>query len=248
MDGDPLTGFGGGDCDDEDATILTGADDILDFDDADQPIDNDCDGYANLDTDEDGVLDFYEVEAETDKGFYDSDKDTIPDGTEWGDLTTHAGQLAPLDTDGDGTIDALDTDSDDDGLNDQNEVGEISDPRDTDEDGIPDYRDSDDDGDGIPTADELDGGSPVDTDGDGIPDHRDVDSDGDGVYDAAEGMGDNDGDGVPNYLDNGSDYGTATEPMEPTGRGFGWGCSTTGSAPLGWLFGLPLLLLARRRR
>ena len=98
--------------------------------------------------------------------------------------------IMPLDTDGDGIPDFIETTT-----------------RDTNGDGTPDYLSLDSDGDGIP--DSVESGivdaciddTPRDTDGDGTPDYRDLDSDGDGVPDAVEGTGDCDGDGIPNYID-----------------------------------------------
>ena len=98
--------------------------------------------------------------------------------------------IMPLDSDGDGIPDFVET------LD-----------RDTDKDGTPDYLDTDSDNDGIPDyiesgiSDACDNDSPVDTDGDGVPDYLDLDSDGDGMPDASEGTSDCDGDGIPNYID-----------------------------------------------
>lgn len=104
--------------------------------------------------------------------------------------------IMPLDTDGDGIPDFIETTW-----------------RDTNNDGTPDYLSLDSDGDGIP--DSVESGiidaciddTPRDTDGDGTPDYRDLDSDGDGVPDAVEGTGDCDGDGIPNYIDKFDDCG-----------------------------------------
>jgi len=234
--------YGGEDCDDTNDTVNPDAPDILDG------IDNDCDRKSDPDDDGDGVLNWYEEQAGTNPNLADSDRDTIPDGVEWGEIDTHEGQSNPWNSDGTGEIDALDTDSDDDTVDDVDEAGSNPrEPRDTDGDGDADFRDPDDDNDGIDTSVEAADGI-VDTDGDGLPNHIDVDSDGDGVYDAAESDGDMDDDGVPDYLDSGSDWGQQTEPAEPEGYGFGLGCSTTSSAP-GWAWlGLPLLLLMGRRR
>lgn len=98
--------------------------------------------------------------------------------------------IMPLDSDGDGIPDFVET------LD-----------RDTDKDGTPDYLDTDSDNDGIPDyiesgiSDACDNDSPVDTDGDGVPDYLDLDSDGDGMPDASEGTSDCDRDGIPNYID-----------------------------------------------
>ena len=112
-----------------------------------------------------------------------------------------------VDTDGDGTPDFRDSDSDNDGITDAQEKGTGSTPRDTDGDGTPDFRDLDSDNDGITDAQEKGTGStPLDTDGDGISDFRDLDSDNDGTTDAQEkGTGttpkDTDSDGIPDFKD-----------------------------------------------
>jgi len=140
------------------------------------------------DSDGDSLLDGLEVlTLTTDPTSPDTDFDSISDPVE-----TNDGHL--IDTDGDGVIDAKDTDSDDDGILDI--VEGVSDP---DGDYISNYRDPDDDGDGIADATE----GQVDTDGDAVPNYLDTDSDNDGFSDGdpLEGLGDDDGDGVPNYLD-----------------------------------------------
>ncbi|MBW2263370.1 MAG: hypothetical protein JRG91_15505 [Deltaproteobacteria bacterium] len=177
----------------------------------------------DLDRDGDGLTNDEETRLGTDPDNPDSDGDGISDYEE-----TDGGTA--VDTDGDGIIDALDTDSDDDGYPDEDE-GTV----DRDGDGIPAYRDPDEgpgtdddldgdgltndaegvigtdpenpdsDGDGISDFEETDGGTAVDTDGDGIIDALDTDSDGDGLLDEDEGTGDADGDGIPNYRDPDSD-------------------------------------------
>jgi hypothetical protein len=128
------------------------------------------------DTDGDGVTDQRERELGTSVYLTDTDADGISDGTE-----TNGGQR--IDTDGDGTIDALDTDSDGDGLLDREE-GATSDgvrsinldsPPDTDDDGTLDFRDTDADGDGVP--DRIEGAGDIDDDG--VANYRDTDADGD---------------------------------------------------------------------
>ncbi|HIA04240.1 MAG TPA: hypothetical protein EYN66_20485 [Myxococcales bacterium] len=82
----------------------------------------------------------------------DSDGDTIPDILEVGDPSN------PSDTDGDGTIDALDLDSDDDGISDILEAGDgdlATPPQDTDGDKTPNYQDSDSDNDQLSDKDEI---------------------------------------------------------------------------------------------
>jgi outer membrane protein OmpA-like peptidoglycan-associated protein len=138
----------------------------LDPDDNDGPLgDLDGDGLTNGDEDDLG----------TDPTNPDSDGDGIDDFVE-----TDGG--SPVDTDGDGTIDANDTDSDDDGIDDSVEGTD-----DTDNDGTPNWRDTDSDDDGQPDSTEGTG----DDDGDGTPNYLDPDDD-DGP------QGDSDGDGLTN--------------------------------------------------
>lgn len=129
-----------------------------------------------LDTDGDGLLDGTEIGLGTDPDSADSDGDGIGDFVE-----TDGG--SPVDTDGDGVIDALDLDSDGDGIPDA--VEGTGDP---DGDGIGNWRDLDSDGDTLP--DELEAGpdptNPIDTDGDGTPDYLDTDSDNDGIPDGED--------------------------------------------------------------
>ncbi|HHL45086.1 MAG TPA: hypothetical protein ENJ24_00795, partial [Gammaproteobacteria bacterium] len=141
------------------------------------PMDRDTDGdgtpdYLDSDDDNDGAKTRDEINPAvgTDPLKKDSDGDGIPDGEEIG-----ADPAYPVDTDGDGNIDARDPDDDGDDIPTREESREA----DLDGDGVVDYRDADDDGDGLPTKDEL----PVtrDTDGDGIPDYQDPDDDNDGL-------------------------------------------------------------------
>jgi subtilisin family serine protease len=105
--------------------------------------DADGDGIANYldrddsdgptgDADGDGLSNGVEAQYGMNVNLADSDGDGISDAEEFGS------GLVPLDTDSDGTIDALDLDSDDDGAPDMNEDG-----LDTDGDGIPDRLDTD---------------------------------------------------------------------------------------------------------
>jgi hypothetical protein len=152
---------------------------------------------ANVDTDNDGIPDYRDL---------DSDGDGILDSVEAGD---HDLATPPLDTDGDGTPDYRDLDSDGDHINDSDELGAAFEIVDTDGDGIPDYLDRDSDGDTIDDLDEK----LTDTDGDGLPDFRDLDSDNDGIPDACEAGDadlhtpprDSDGDHVADFRDLDSD-------------------------------------------
>jgi hypothetical protein len=141
----------------------------------------------------------------------DSDNDTLSDAVE--DL------VGGRDSDGDGTPDALDTDSDDDGISDADEAGDAipsTPPSDTDGDGLPDYRDLDSDDNGIVDTDEP----TTDDDGDLRRDAYDLDDDGDGISDDVE-LGavidpprDDDGDGTPNHRDRDSDGDTIDDTHE----------------------------------
>jgi outer membrane protein OmpA-like peptidoglycan-associated protein len=181
--------------------------------------------HLDLDSDGDGIFDAVEA------GFGASD--TNGDGTLEGDVGANglldALETSPdsavlrrkvIDTDGDGAIDALDTDSDADGTPDGTEG-----TTDGDEDGIPDAydpvtaADSDSDGDGFSDATECPSRRPcVDTNDDGVPDYmtpdedgdgiasdEDLDDDNDGILDSVEGDGDPDDDGIPSRLDLDSD-------------------------------------------
>ncbi len=192
--------------------------------------DTDGDGTPDaydLDSDNDGILDLFEgrlsqsvaenldrrgvgaidiLEPVSGNGVADS----IETGTDSGQLTT-----ALFDTDGDGTPDFIDLDSDNDGIADLVEAGGVDNDNDgridgfvdsddkgvddsiqssalplfdTDGDGVRDFQDSDSDNDGLPDSVESPGGlaQPTDSDGDGAADFREQDSDGDGVSDTVE--------------------------------------------------------------
>ena len=162
----------------------------------------------DLDADDDGIDDTIEDSIGTDSGDPDSDGDGWCDGDVDVLPTCLAGEDggSSLDSDGDGTIDALDSDSDNDGVLDSDEDFST----DVDLDGIPAIRDSDDDGDTVldgvdicPGYDDL-----LDSDSDGAPDDCDVcpldpldDADGDGACSDVDpcpldNPDDSDGDGV----------------------------------------------------
>ncbi|WP_298323832.1 Calx-beta domain-containing protein, partial [uncultured Dokdonia sp.] len=84
------------------------------------------------------------------------------------------------DTDGDGVINTLDIDDDNDGILDTVESGGIDPSADADGDGIPNYQDAD--------FCTLANGvcANLDPDGDGVPNHLDLDADGDGIPDNNE--------------------------------------------------------------
>jgi len=153
---------------------------------------------TDVDTDGDGVNDATEVAFGTDPTKKDTDGDGIEDKPE---LTAKgASTTSAVDTDGDGTIDAKDLDSDGDGIPDKDEG-----VADVDSDGNPNYRDTDDDGDTILTKDEIADATQSkvtdDVDGDGKKNYYDNDADGDGQTDGVEGRPDKDGDGKAEYLD-----------------------------------------------
>jgi len=165
--------------------------------------------YPDDDPDGDGLTTDEEISLGTDPNDADSDGDGITDFVE-----TDGGQ--PVDTDGDGTIDALDLDSDDDGR-----LDSVEGTGDVDGDGIPNWRDPDDD-------------------------PEDVDSDGDGLTDVEEAVigtdphnWDTDGGGQGD----GSEYRAGLNPLDPADdraiEGAG-GCSVSG-----WpaRHGLPLVLI-----
>jgi hypothetical protein len=109
------------------------------------------------------------------------------------------------DFDDDGIADALDLDSDNDGIPDaQEDNGESVDPSaDADADGIPNFRDPDISGSLSDASDvNMDGIFDVfDADQDGIPDFQDLDSDDDGIPDIVEAGGtDSNGDGLADDL------------------------------------------------
>lgn len=153
------------------------------------------------DQDGDGIIDFHE-------GFVDPDAET----------TDTAAPVASTDTDGDGTADFLDTDSDEDGILDEVEAGDtdpLTLPYDSDDDGVADYRDIDSDNNCISDTDDGQG----DLDGDTIIDSSDLDDDGDTIKDAYEigdacGVPDSDGDGTPDYQDLDSDNDNVADVYE----------------------------------
>ena len=118
----------------------------------------------NADTDDDGLNDALEAgdsKIGTDPLKPDTDNDGISDGAEVG-----AEPSKPMDTDKDGTIDALDEDDDNDGVPTAIETKVNSDPL-----------NQDSDGDGVSDGEEIgdDPNQPKDSDGDGIIDLIDSD-------------------------------------------------------------------------
>ncbi|MEM9208183.1 MAG: hypothetical protein AAGA61_02960, partial [Pseudomonadota bacterium] len=176
--------------------------------------DTDGDGIPDSqdpDSDNDGVSDADEVSNLPPLSGVDTDNDGIDDAIDvdqTGGTDANANgvddALEPDDSDGDGTPNYLDSDSDNDRIPDRIEGG-----GDSDSDGDADYLDTDSDNDGISDTDEADNLPDAlgnDDDNDGIDDAFDVDQTGgtdanvNGIDDAAEPV-DTDGDLTPDYLD-----------------------------------------------
>ena len=180
-------------------------DGILDF--YEKYIDSDGDGrmnYVDLDSDNDGILDSRETASDSDGDGtpnyldLDSDGDSILDSFEGlikfrnqTDSNNNGRVDCTIDANGNGLMDCVETAM----------GGSSVEVPDTDGDGRVDFLDLDSDNDGINDNVELRG----DPDGDGLPNYRDLDSDGDKLADQAEGSKDQDGDGTPNFLDLDSD-------------------------------------------
>ena len=184
-----------------------------------QDLDGDGRGDAcDTDADGDGIPDMREAEFGLDPLLTDTDSDNIADGEELGPLD------APIDTDMDMTIDALDDDSDGDGVPDVDEAGD-DDPRtravDTDGDSLADFRDTDSDNDGVEDGTDncrlTPNVSQSDTDANGVGDACDApiddDMDDDGVSDGSDNcpmtanpdQTDTDGDGDGDACDDDDD-------------------------------------------
>jgi hypothetical protein len=202
---------------DDSDTDSDGIADVEDIDDDNDGIldnveglsDRDNDGKADSldpDSDGDGIPD--NVEAQTTAGFMAPSSPFVDNNNNGLDDKYEGNGLTPIDTDNDGTPDYLDTDSDDDGINDA-----VEGTADVDADGQPNYRDLDSDDDGIDDAIEAgpNPNSPVDTDNDGTPDFQETDSDNDGIDDAIEAGPnpnspvDTDNDGTPDFQETDSD-------------------------------------------
>jgi len=155
--------------------------------------------YSNsqsaLDFDQDGLTDRQERQLGTERYLADTDGDGINDGIEVGSNPAY-----PLDHDGDGRIDALDSDDDNDGL-----PTIFEQQQDYDKDGTPDYLDTDSDNDGVSDGEEA-GMTLVDFDKDGIDDLIDPDitggkdRNGDGIDDSYQVV-DSNKNGKPDFLD-----------------------------------------------
>jgi hypothetical protein len=162
-----------------------------------------------FDSDGDGLTNAQEDALGTNRNNTDSDGDGFNDGAEVGGNVN-----APLDTDGDGVINAIEsamTDTDGDGVVNQNDANNTN-PC------VPNANSAaclaiDSDGDGLTNGQEDTLGTnrgSIDSDGDGVNDTAEVggnvntpvDSDGDGIIDALESSNvDTDNDGVSNQAD-----------------------------------------------
>ena len=201
------------------------------------PTDRDADGISNMDETSNG----------TDPDNADTDGDGINDGIEGitdsdGDGTIDALESNHSDTDSDGVPDQSDSqntdpnnDSDGDGVSNQNEVAQGSDPqdRDTDQDGVEDNNDV------SPTDPESD------SDGDGLSDSDEqvigsnplsADTDSDGISDDVEVLlndddvaRDTDGEGTPDYADQ-DDDGDGTPTISESGDSDGDGITDSRDA------------------
>jgi hypothetical protein len=155
-------------------------------------IDSDGDGVRNfrdLDSDGDGLYDLLEGGGSDDdsNGRVDGLNDSDGDGLH--DALSGSGLPVP-DSDADGVIDALDLDSDNDGIYDVTEAG----GGDSDGDGLLGKSPQSVDADGVADGSGL---SRLDSDSDGVVDRLDLDSDNDGIPDVTDAGGsDPDGDGL----------------------------------------------------
>ena len=132
---------------------------------------------ANIDDDNDGILDINDPDHESNKDpdgdglTNDIDNDDDGDGILDSEDPDHPSNI---DSDGDGLTNDVDNDDDGDGILDINDPNHESNI-DSDGDGIKDDVDNDDDGDGILDVDDVDHPSNVDTDNDGLTDDIDTD-------------------------------------------------------------------------
>ncbi len=149
------------------------------------PVDSDSDGtpdFRDLDSDANGRDDKLDGADDPDQDGLGNYADPDDDGDQIYDIDEIGpNALTPVDTDGDGTPDFHDIDSDEDGITDAVETN-----ADYDNDGLGNFQDFDSDGDCIADSLEARGNPPGDSDLDGRPDYLDRDSDDDGIADGAE--------------------------------------------------------------
>ncbi len=146
----------------------------------DVPVDTDGDtmpDFCDTDNDGDTIIDIEEIE-----GLVSMLDDKPGFVCSMGEEPQYGTAEKPLDCDGDGTPDYMDTDSDGDTVLDKYEK-----KADTDQDGIYDRYSLDSDGDTVPDKDENGPNEePLDSDGDGLYDFQEVDADDDGLLDYFE--------------------------------------------------------------
>lgn len=204
------------------APVDTDGDGIPDFQDPDSDDDGDLDILEAWDTDNDGIANTLPAGTDTDGDGLDDNFDnqagfnsttnitnngqtssSFPDLDDV--LTAERDWREDTDIDDDGVQDYDDIDDDNDGILDVNEGRGSNNPNgDEDGDGIPNWADITDNGnggDGSTTDYTNSNGDNIpdvfDTDNDGIPNHHDPDADGDGIADIVEAGGvDIDGNGV----------------------------------------------------
>lgn len=187
--------------------------------------DSDLDGFADyqdIDSDNDGLPD--NLEGQTQATYSDiSNTDTDNDGLDDAYDPNNGGSiLTPPNTDGTGSADYLDTDSDDDEVpdaveganddrsqyadwdtdNDNDVTDETGYTTDTDSDGLLDVFDNDASSTSANVTGSISNG--MDTDADGIWDHQDDNDDGDGTDSADEELQSNDGDPTNDFNDGGT--------------------------------------------
>ncbi len=170
-----------------------------------------------FDTDNDGIVNLYDMDDDGDGVDDLSDSDIDGDGVLNRYDKFAIDKERSGDCDQDGLENSLDLDDDNDGVEDTEDLFPCTatESRDSDGDGIGDNADLDDDNDGVADEEDafpFDGAESRDSDGDGIGDNADLDDDNDGVadeedafpFDEAESR-DSDGDGIGDNADDDDD-------------------------------------------